>query len=188
MIHSELSSYTHEQLSAFTHFELATVMCQMIVNRTAQDVERWRLLRDKGWSGMTEAERREWLGESTPTPAAWKGMYTHNDLNRVESTVETILFCLKHAGYKPPNLTIKTDWTYTDTIRDVDMDRYFGNIETIRNLLKVFPTTPKSPTLTDKFNYEKANDIEKILLDVHSLVTNMTSSWRYAGEIYSGEV
>ena len=189
MIQSDLSLYTHEQLSAYTHYQLSQLsMLPFITDRTVADVERWCTLRDKGWAGMTEAERREWLGEVSSTPAAWRGMYTHNDLNRVESAVKSILFLLESAGYKLPVLTVKTDWTYTDTVRDTDMERYFGNIDTIRNALAVFPTTPKAPTVREKLNYERANDIEKILLDVHILVTNMTSSWQYAGEIFSGEV
>ena len=188
MIQSELNSYTHEQLSAFTHFELATCLCQMIVDRTAQDVERWRLLRNKDWSRMAESERREWLGETSTKPAAWRGMYTHNDLNRVENTVGTILFLLEATGYKPPKLTTKTNWTYTDKVSNTDMERYYGNIAVIRNILPVFPTTPKAPTIRDKLDYEKANDIEKILVDVHSLATNMTNAWQYAGEIFAGEV
>jgi hypothetical protein len=137
---------------------------------------------------MTEAERQEWLGETSTTPAAWKGMYTHNDFNRVESAVESIIFQLISVGYNIPKLTTKTDWTYTDTVRDTDMERYYGNIAEIRNLVPVFPTTPKVPTVRDNLNYEKANDIEKILSDVHDLVTNMANSWQYAGDIFSGEV
>ena len=36
--------------------------------------------------------------------------------------------------------------------------------------------------------HTEANDIEKILLDVDELITNMTAAYYYSGELYGGEV
>lgn len=163
-------------------------MVTLIYDRTAADVERWRVLRDKGWSGMSEKERQEWLGEIVPTPAASKGMYTHNDLNRVERAVGAILELIRSAGYKPPELNIKTDWTYQDALWRGDIDRYYSNVETLRSFLAVFPSTPNVPSADTPLDYRLANDIEKILADVNSIFANMVQSRYYTGEIYSGEV
>ena len=71
----------------------------LITDRTKADVERWKTLRDKGWNGMTEAERNEWLGVIVPKPSASKGMYTHRDMNRVESAVKQISERMRELGY-----------------------------------------------------------------------------------------
>lgn len=161
---------------------------EFVTDRTQNDVERWRILRNKGWSAMTESEQREWMGTNTPTFAAWKGMYTHNDLNRVESAVESIVELLKEAGYKPPELVTKTNWTYTDTISRSDVVRYLENVSSLRKCIKTYPTTPMAPTVGVSIDYKKANDIEKILEDIYNISTNLMKSWYCAGELICGEV
>lgn len=160
----------------------------MITDRTSRDVERWKSLRDKGWQRMTETERKEWLGEIVPTPAASKGMYTHNDLNRVERAVETIANRFRVYGYDVSSIVVKTNWTYRDVFTREDMERYLFNVSELRGYMKVYQDTPEVPKIDKKFNYELANDIEKILVDVDGLFTNLTKSWYYSGELFAGEV
>ena len=189
MLNGQLNSFTNEQLNSFTNRQLQLLdYLGYIFDRTNRDVERWRELRDKGWDGMTEDERQEWLFETMPTPTAAKGMYTHNDLNRVETTIENVAVQLRKLGYVVPEMTMKFDWTYEDTITKDDIDRYFSNIETLRSVRGVFPSTPKTPSTRENFNYSKANDIEKILYDIARIVENQEKSWYYTGEIISGEV
>lgn len=159
-----------------------------ITDRTSNDVERWLELRNKGWDNMTPDERQEWIGEISPTPSAAKGMYTHNDLNRVESAVANLVSAIKSVGYALPDMVIKTDWKYSDRIYKVDMDRYFDNVDILRSLFPVYPDTPETPTTDEKFNYEMANNVEKILSDVHSIFDNLKESWLYTGDTFSGEV
>ena len=160
----------------------------MITNRTAYDVERWRNLRDKGWANMSTSERQEWVGEILPTPAASKGMYTHNDLNRVENAVKNVVELLKKIGIDAPHMTIKTDWTYRDRLTDSDIERYFSNISTLRGLFEVYDNIPKAPTVNDKLDFNIANNIEKILVDVEGITIKIISSRYYSGEIFLGEV
>lgn len=160
----------------------------MIIDRTSLDVERWKTLRDKGWSGMTAEERSEWLGEIETTPAATKGMYTHNDLNRVEKMVEVIVSRFKEAGYEPPELVTKTDWTYRDKVTKTDMTRYLANVLALREFFVVFSDTPRVPSIDARLNYKLANDIEKILNDVYNVADGLVRARYYAGEIISGEV
>ena len=189
MLNGQLSAYTNEQLSAYTNRQLAMLTTLgLVFDRTNSDVERWRELRDKGWDGMTENERREWIGEIIPLPAASKGMYTHNDLNRVESTVEQLVALFRDLGYKVPDMYVKTDWTYEDDIRQRDMNRYLTNIEILRKILRVFRDTPRTPTVYERFDYMTANNIEKILYDLLNILENIRSTQVYSGEIVSGEV
>lgn len=160
----------------------------LITNRTASDVERWRNLRDKGWANMSASERQEWLGETIPTPAASKGMYTHNDLNRVENAVKNVVVLLKKLNMDVPNMTIKTDWTYKDRLKDSDIERYFSNISILRELFEAYTHIPKAPTVNDKLDFNIANNIEKILIDVEGIAIKIISSRYYSGEIFLGEV
>ena len=152
------------------------------------DVDRWRELRNKGWSRMTPVERQEWMGEITPVPSATRGMYTHNDLNRVERAVEATVARFKEAGYELPSMVIKTDWTHRDKPQIEDIERYYNNISLLREFLVVYPKTPKSPSVDNPLNYEMANNIEKIIVDVNNIITGIMTSWFYTGEVMSGEV
>ena len=153
----------------------------MITDRTKQDVARWQELHDKGWAAMTAAERTEWNGEM-------KGRYTFTDMNRVENAVEALSARFVEKGYMDTPLTVKTDWDVSSVPTLADMTRYLGNIATLRGLLTVYPTTPVAPVANQKFDYERANDIEQILIDIDKILTAIPQSWFYAGEIMSGEV
>lgn len=163
-------------------------MSKFIFDRSFSDVERWRTLRDKGWVNMSPTERKEWLSEIEITPSAAKGMYTHNDLNRVENGVKEIAELLTKVGYTIPELEIKTDWTYEDTVTKDVMVRYLSNVDKIRGTGVVFKDTPKTPTIDKKLDHLAANDIEKILNDKLNVVNNTINSWWLSGEIISGEV
>lgn len=189
MLNAQLARYTHGELSAYTNLELKMMgIGGLITDRTPPDVERWRELRAKGWFGMTETERLEWLGEIATTPAATKGMYTHNDLNRVENHVELLSADLKRLGYLRDDLSTRTDWTYESDIWREDVERYLGNIEKLRSCIGLRPNTPVTPSISDRFDYEAANNIERILEDISEVTTKITQSWQFAGEIIAGEV
>lgn len=163
-------------------------MDKFIFDRSYSDVERWKTLRNKGWANMSQSERKEWLFEVVPVPSAAKGMYTHNDLNRVENGVKEIADLFRKIGYAVPAMTIKTDWTYKDTITKEEMIRYLSNIETIRAISVLFANTPKTPTINKKMDHLVANDIEKILNDKFNIANNTINTWNQSGEIIAGEV
>lgn len=189
MLNSELSKYTNEQLSKYTNLQLSTMTALYILDRTSDDVKRWRVLRDKGWGAMTDSERLEWLGEVVQTPTASKGMYTHNDFNRVESAVSSLSKRLNDIGYNFSDIVVKTDWSYADgQPTTADMERYFGNIRRLRNCFVVYPDTPEVPSINRKLDYRIANDIEKILYDIDEIIIKGNASWYFTGEVFSGEV
>lgn len=156
-------------------------MEHLITDRTASDVERWRELHDKGFAAMNSAERAEWLGYM-------KGRYTSEDMNRVESAVESIQRAFAEFGYPYPSLTIKTSWERSECPTVEDIERYFSNVAKMREAIPVSKDTPKAPTVNTKLDYRKANDLEKILVAVAGSITNMPKAWYYAGDIISGEV
>lgn len=152
----------------------------LITDRTAIDVERWKKLQEKGWQGLTEDERAEWV-------SPMKGSYNYTDMNRVESAVKHLSERLTANGYifHPE---VKTTWIVRDKPLQADMERYFQNVQTIRELLSVYSTTPQAPTVSKKFDYRMANDLEKILVDVNDLTNKMEQTWLYSDDIFIGEV
>lgn len=152
----------------------------LVTDRTAADVARWRELHDKGWAAMTSAERTEWTN-------GMKGAYSYIDMNRVESAVAYLVTVFASRGTHL-TLTTKTDWTRTGWPTRADMSRYFGNVEALRNATGVALNAPPTPTVNTRFDYQKANDLEKILLAIGEWLDSVNRSRYYSGELHSGEV
>lgn len=152
----------------------------LIMDRTAADVERYLTLRNKGFANLTSAEKAEWL-------APMKGAYNYTDLNRVEEAVQYLAGKLRDRGYRVDIGTIKT-WTMNSLPTMADMNRYLDNIRVIRSAFATLSTTPQVPTSIAGLTYKEANDIEQIIFDVNKLLENMMSVWFFSGDLYSGEV
>lgn len=155
-------------------------MLNLITNRTAADVARWKELHDKGWEAMTSSERAEWS-------AGMKGAYKHTDMNRVESAVEELVARFQKTG-SSLSLTTKTNWTRTGWPTVADMERYFGNVEALRVATGVSLSVPPTPTTKALFDYNKANDLEKILLEVEWWLDRVATAQNHSGDLYLGEV
>lgn len=154
-------------------------MLNLITDRTAQDVSRWRELHVKGYAAMTNAEREEW--------ATSKGAYNYTDLNRVENAVAYIADLLSSLGYGVEIAKTRT-WTIYDVPTASDMNRFLSNVRTIREAFSVMRTTPVAPSTMQRLTHTSANNIERILQDVETLVNNMVAAFMYAGDIYGGEI
>lgn len=78
---------------------------------------------------------------------------------------------------------------YEDDIPTIGLlDAYIANVAALRGTVAVLPTTPATPESMKLLDYIKANNIEKILVDINQLLSNMAAAWFYSGEVYSGEV
>lgn len=152
----------------------------LITDRTQTDVDRYTELKSKFLHGMTDTEKAEWATHL-------KGAYNFTDLNRVESAVEYVANRLTEAGYVLVPI-VKKNWTITDKPTLEDLKRYMKNIADIRSALTTFQTTPEAPSTERKLNYQVANAIEQILIDVDDLITRMASAYFYLGDLYSGDV
>lgn len=165
---------------AETHIVPVNTPVEMITDRSSADVLRWKELQRKGFASMTAEERAEWL-------SPMKGSYNAEDLNRVETAVAYVAGRLQENGYYVAPV-VKTTWTMRDIPSISDMNRYFGNVAALRAAFPVYDTTPDAPTTAKKLDYQMANDLERILLDVDDLLTKMAGAWFYSGDLYSGEV
>ena len=157
-----------------------SVIDTLVTDRTEADVSRYSELRDKGWAEMTTAEKSEWM-------AGMKGAYNASDLNRVASAMSYLSQRLASAGYSVP-ISSPTDWANGDIPTKGDLDTYLDDLRRIRAALAVMDTTPAAPESMDYLTWAKANDIEKILVDVDDALGRLLLSPFYSGEIYSGEV
>jgi len=155
----------------------------LVTDRTAADLARWLDLRNKGYAKMTEAERAEWDAGNM------KGAYNVSDLNRVGAALNYLRDRLAEASYlSQVAFVAKTDWTATDVPTASDLFSYLRYVSIIREALAQYATTPATPSYTGGLDYQEANDIERILLDVDMLINNMLAARYYCGELYSGEV
>lgn len=152
----------------------------LITDRTQSDVDQVLELSGKGISRMTASELSEWL-------EGMKGAYNAADLNRVESAVEYVRDRLALVGVLVYPIT-KVIWTAEEWPTLSEMERYLTNIRTLRESLPLPIYTPEVPESMDYFTYEEANDIERILEIVDTMISNIIVGSFYSGELYGGEI
>ena len=112
--------------------------------------------------------------------------YNVTDLNRVGAAVEYVAGRFQVLGYDCP-VSVKKDWSESDTPTASQMEVYRQNIVTLRRQIAVMQSTPETPDTIRQLNYIRANNIEQILMDLDQLITNIQKLWDYSGEIYAGE-
>ena len=109
--------------------------------------------------------------------------YNYTDLNRVESKVAEVAELLTEQGYYT-SVTVKTDWNKTDKPTETQMKRYLDNVKRCVNNFCSIPDLQLP--LTMKIDYIDANNIEKALVDIETLVDYMLRIMRYSGTFYAG--
>lgn len=155
----------------------------LITDRTQNDYIRWQTLRDKGLNNMTVEELDEWT-------AGMKGAYNASDLNRVGEVLNYLHGRLKDAGYitYQTTFTAKTNWNIESIPTAEELTHYLKCVSNVREAMTQKRTTPPTPTDMGALNFEEANNIEKILLDIDELIKNMLAARHFLGELYSGEI
>lgn len=113
--------------------------------------------------------------------------YNASDLNRVGAAVQYVAERFTAQGYTVA-VRPKTDWLASDMPTASELETYRQNIAALRALLAVMKSTPETPETMRFLDYIKANDIERILLDLDTLLTNAALAWFYSGDLYAGEV
>jgi len=188
-----------------------SILDTLVTDRTQEDVDYARGLCLKG-KDMTADELTDFL-------SSLKGMYNYTDLNRVETAVDYVATELVQADtdirqyatdmgvawdsafevpYDPSDysLTVKTDWDEEDIPSATQMARYIGNLILIRDAIQD-ASNAWIPDSMNMIDYQIANDIEKLLIDVDVAVALLVATKEglirsalavnYSGEIYSGE-
>lgn len=122
-----------------------------------------------------------------------KAYINYWDLNRIEECIKDLSEQLNNYMYCQ-NTTVKTDWGKQTAISDMTNIPTLEHIERIRNNMQlliaaffVYSTTPKLPDTFEKLTIYTANDVEKILYDLHLATESMISNFRECNTFYCGE-
>ena len=156
----------------------------LVTDRTEADYKRWVYLREKGFLNMTADERAEWLAGNM------KGSYNKGDLNRAGEALNYLRDRLAEANYitYQTDFTAKTNWTVTSIPTAADLTYYLKCVSNIRGAMAQFENTPPAPTDKGSLTYTEANNIEKILIDVETLINNMLAARFYCNDVFAGEI
>lgn len=153
---------------------------ELITDRTEADYTEWLALSKIPWADMTAAQKAIW---SVPI----KGAYNYTDLNRVGGALLTLQALLSGYGY-PVSVDVRTDYINGEWPTPANMEAYVQSIANIRAVLPVSGATPAAPESMDDGTIIIWNNIEQILLDIDTLITNIALCWMQSGEMFSGEV
>lgn len=140
----------------------------LITDRTKEDSERAQRFNSAGWSKLTDAQKELWK-------AGLKGSYNATDLNRVGNAMAQISDAFNEMGYAV-NISPKTNWTEQDAPTKTDIDNYLSNLSVLRAVFSVIQGTPSVPDDLNNMTVEMANDIEKILANIGTVLKQIDFS------------
>ena len=122
-----------------------------------------------------------------------KAYINYWDLNRIEACIKDLSAQLNDYMYCQ-STTVKTDWGKQTAISDMTniptlehMERIRDNMQLLIAAFFVYPTTPQLPETFENLTIYTANDIEKILYDLHLMKESMTANFRECNTFYCGE-
>jgi hypothetical protein len=107
-----------------------------------------------------------------------KGFYNVSDITRINSYIEYLSDVLDL------NLTV-IDVTLGQALTRAEMDSIISNINAIRAVWYVANDTPQTPQAFN-WDYQKANDIEKILLALDEFYQSVQIDKLYSGTFRAG--
>lgn len=155
----------------------------LVTDRTRNDVDfaqrQRQRINEYGWESLTAAEQAQWL-------EGLKGAYNLEDLHRVDAACDYLAQLLSRHGYHI--VAVKQDWRREDIPTKTQLAVYLGNVERLRQAFVVMPGREPLPEDLERLDWQKANTIERVLLDIYILLNNMIAAMdRYAGTFYCGE-
>lgn len=157
---------------------------RLITDRTQADVDQAKQLAAKGLSGMTDAERAEFLSP------VQRGAYRASDMNRVRIALEWLSSQFKARGYFDPyqpvyNSRGDVKWETADELNQSQAEAYTANIARVRETIVM--DAPAAPDGIKKITVQIANDIEAILVAPDVVFGLIDKGYFMAGETMAGE-
>lgn len=145
------------------------IIDELITDRTDDDVTRWEKLRDLGYKKMSVSERNEWA-------QGMRGAYTPSiDMNRVGRAIRYLVDRLAEIGIVV-DAPAKVDWALEDIPTARQAAYYTQYVTRIRDALQMPDDVPTITNGLGNLTYEKANDIERILVAVSDMIHNVRSN------------
>lgn len=164
---------------------MSSIIDDLITDRTQADVEKIKQLKQKimqggGINTLTEEEKQDYFATVV------KGAYNYTDLNRIGEACAYLYRILKEQGYSSWGyVPLKTDWTVEDIPNKNDMETYINTLAALKNVFQNNNEIPQSMRFLD---FNGANNIEKMLIEVKRIYDLLFPSYFYSGEINSGEL
>ena len=112
-----------------------------------------------------------------------KGAYNYTDLNRVEEWCSYLANILNSYNYNVEIIT-KTNWDMSNFPTSQELQRIRNNIAKLK---KAYLSFTEVPVNLGNITYKKANDIEKILYEIDTLIKQMENNFVYVGVANSGQ-
>lgn len=115
-----------------------------------------------------------------------KAYLNYTDLNRIEGNTEYLKDLLISYGYSNgiTNLSIKTNWTYSDLITRTEADRIRNNINALRDTFCNLSTL-QTIVFDNTFTYTQLNVLESNEKELDTYINYMSNSFNYCNDIYS---
>lgn len=155
-------------------------MLNLIIDRTQNDINQAKNLISKvkmlGIDSLSESQKEEYF-------SGLKGCYNISDLNRVEDAMKYISDLLNKFSYIN-EITYKK-FNLSDIIKQDEIDEYLENLNILKVAFNNVVNAPSTPTNYKHFN--NANDIEKILLKLETILRCFTNNFIYSGVANSGQ-
>jgi len=110
----------------------------------------------------------------------------YTDLNRIESNTEYLKDLLIGYGYSNgiTDLSIKTNWTYSDLITRTEADRIRNNINALRDTFCNLSSLQEI-VFDNTFTYTQLNILENNENELDTYINYMSNSFNYCNDIYS---
>ena len=112
-----------------------------------------------------------------------KGAYNYTDLNRIEEWCKYLSDLLTSYNYSV-NVTVKTNWNVSDFPTSSELERIRNNVIKLKQAYFSFTQIPVN---LEYMTWQKANDIEKILSEIDTIIKNMEQGFIYSGVAGSGQ-
>lgn len=114
-----------------------------------------------------------------------RGMLTLTTINRIENKQTEIRELLNEAGYYNNAGDNTLDWEQGNYFMQADLERLATNSALLRNSIKVYADTPEAPKPV--YHFVEINKMEKILVDLETLIGDLESNYRECGTFSCGE-
>lgn len=153
----------------------------LITDRTQADVDRYYYFRNKRWDELTSKEKQEFS-------AGLKGSYNYTDFKRVENAVSYLSNLLNQYGYVN-TVKLSSESTFTpEYVREKkEIITYLDNIATLQKVYYNSNWIGKLPTIDEWLDYNGANTIEQILVNIEKLIEGMKRLFVYSGVAGAGQ-
>lgn len=168
--------------AAGTTAQVDLYIIRLVTDRTTADVNAIRELSKIGLKGWTAEQHAEYL------LAAARGSYNRTDINRVVAAMRYLDERLDEMGYQSGYIDQRNDWTKEEYFREPDIRKYLGSAQAAKDRFKHLLVLPDVPPDMQDMTVTDANDIERILVVIDSLIPYIKKSYWYTNEIFCGEV